>query len=155
MKQTTKAVDYKQLDITSPAFNDGGMIPVKYTRDGEDVNPPIEIAHIPEETICLAVIMEDPDATGGNWAHWLAWNIPVTHHIKENEVHGMVGVNDFLQCEYSGPCPPDGIHHYYYKVYALDALLDLPVKTKKHQLEKAMSEHIIGFGELVGLYANK
>lgn len=155
MKQTAKAVDYKQLDITSPAFKQDGMMPVKYTRDGENINPPLAIAHIPEETVCLAIIMNDPDAPLGEWTHWLTWNIPVTHYIKENEVHGMVGINDFLQCEYCGPCPPDGAHRYYFKVYALDALLDLPAKTKKHQLEKAMSEHIIGFGELVGLYANK
>ena len=84
--------------------------------------------------------------------HWVIWDIPVTHHIKENEVYGTQGLNDFQQHRYSGPCPPSGTHSYYFKVYALDALLDLPANTKKLQLEKAMSEHIIAFGELIGLY---
>jgi Raf kinase inhibitor-like YbhB/YbcL family protein len=155
MKQTDKAVDYKPLDITSSAFRPGEMIPVKYTCDGENVNPPLTIGRVPENAVCLSILMVDADAPGGEWAHWLAWNIPVTHHIKENEVHGMEGINDFLQCQYRGPCPPHGLHHYCFKVYALDTLLDLPARTKKHQLETAMGGHIIGFGELAGLYEKK
>lgn len=152
MKHTDQAADYKRMDISSPAFQEGEMIPVKFTGDGEDINPPLDIARIPPSALCLAIMMVDTDAPDGEWAHWLAWNIPVTHHIRENEVHGMEGVNDFLQGQYRGPCPPDGPHHYYFKVYALDALLDLPAKTKKHQLEKAMSGHIIGYGGLMGVY---
>lgn len=152
MKHTEKAVDYKQLDISSTAFKPGEMIPVRYTCDGLDISPPLDIKAIPEETKCLALIVDDPDTPVGTWVHWLAWNIPVTHHIKENEVHGIEGVNDFVQHHYGGPCPPSGTHRYFFKVYALDALLDLPHSTKKAQLEKAMSEHIIGFGELTGLY---
>jgi len=152
MKHTEKAVDYKLLDISSTAFKENELIPVKYTCEGIDISPPLDIKDVPAETICLALIMDDPDAPIGTWVHWLVWNIPVTHHIKENEVHGVEGVNDFVQHHYGGPCPPSGTHHYHFKIYALDALLDLPRSTKKTQLEKTMSGHIIGFGELIGLY---
>ena len=152
MKHIEKAVDYKQLDISSSAFSAQGMIPAKYTCDGENVNPPLDIEHIPEEAKCLVLIVDDPDAPVNTCVHWLVWNIPVTHHIKENKAHGTEGLNDFQQQHYSGPCPPSGTHRYFFKVYALDALLDLPANTKKAELEKAMSLHIIGFGELIGLY---
>ena len=153
MKHIDKAVDYKKLVISSSAFRANEMIHPDYTCDGLNISPPIDIDGIPEEAVCLALIIDDPDTPDGNWAHWLAWNIPITHHIKENEMHGVEGMNDLLQHHYGGPCPPFGsTHRYFFKVYALDALLDLPRNTKKEELEKAMSEHIIGFGELVGLY---
>lgn len=155
MKYMEKAVDYKQLDVSSPAFKRNEMIPATYTCDGENISPPLDIKNIPDETKCLVLIVEDPDAPSGTWVHWLVWNIPVTHHIRENEVHGMQGINDFLQNQYGGPCPPSGTHHYFFKIYALNALLDLPAKTRKTQVEKAMSENIIGFGQLVGLYKKK
>ncbi len=152
MKHIEKAVDYQVMDISSTAFSSNGMIPVKYTCEGDDISPPLDIKNIPGETVSLALVMEDPDAPIGNWIHWLVWNIPVTHHIRENDVHGVEGVNDFVQHHYGGPCPPFGTHRYSFKIYALDTLLDLPHHTKKNQLEKAMSEHIIGYGELTGLY---
>ncbi len=152
MKYIDKAVDYKQMGISSTAFKNGEMIPAKYTCDGANVNPPLDIKDIPDETKCLVLIADDPDAPIGTWVHWVVWNIPVTHHIKENAVHGREGINDFQEHHYGGPCPPSGIHRYFFKIYALDALLDLPANTKKLPLEKAMSEHIIGFGELIGLY---
>ena len=148
----TRAVHYLQLKVTSPVFKDGEMIPPAYTCEGVNISPPLDITHIPEETLCLALIMDDPDAPSGTWVHWLAWNIPVTHHIRQNELHGMQGTNDFHHDYYGGPCPPSGTHRYFFKVYALDALLELPASTRKEQLEIAMSEHIIGFGRLVGLY---
>jgi Raf kinase inhibitor-like YbhB/YbcL family protein len=151
-KEPTRAVDYRQLKISSTAFKNGEMIPSKYTCDGININPPLDIEHIPEAARCLALIVDDPDAPGGTWAHWLVWNIPVTHHIKENKVHGTEGINDFHQHHYAGPCPPSGTHRYFFKVYALDTLLDWPASAKKLQLEKVMSKHIIAFGELIGLY---
>lgn len=155
MKQNNKAVDYKTIAITSTAFKDGEMIPAKYTCDGNNINPPIALKKIPKEAKSLALIIDDPDTLNGTWVHWLVWNIPVTHSIKENHRTGIEGINDFNQRHYCGPCPPSGKHHYFFKIYALDAILNLPSNTKKLNLEKAMSEHIIGFGELTGLYKRK
>ncbi|MGZ8557480.1 MAG: YbhB/YbcL family Raf kinase inhibitor-like protein [Chitinophagaceae bacterium] len=152
MMHIEKAIDYKLLDISSTAFKAGDMIPEKYTCDGINVNPPLDIKNIPVQARCLALIVDDPDAPHETWVHWVVWNIPVTHHIKENEIHGIEGLNDFKQHHYGGPCPPSGTHRYFFKVYALDALLELPAGTNKLQLEKAISEHIIAFGDLVGLY---
>lgn len=152
MKHEIREVDYKLLKISSAVFKADGMIPPQFTCDGENVNPPLDIKDIPEEAKCLALIVDDPDAPGGTWAHWIVWNIPVTHHIKENHIQGIEGRNDFHKNKYGGPCPPSGIHRYFFKVYALDALLDLPLNSDKAKLERTMSEHIIGFGELIGLY---
>ena len=152
MKHIEKAVGYKHLNISSTVFKEDDMIPPKYTCEGANVNPPLDIISIPEDAKCLVLIVDDPDAPKGTWVHWVVWNIPVTHHVKENHVPGKEGVNDFQQHRYGGPCPPSGTHRYFFKVYALDTLLDLPANTKKTELEKAMSEHIIGFGELIGLY---
>ena len=154
-KEVISVADFKQLNVSSPAFKDADFIPTKYTCDGQNVNPSLDIGKIPAEAKSLAIIADDPDAPLGTWVHWVAWNIPVTHHIKENDVHGEEGLNDFQTRGYRGPCPPSGIHQYFFKVYALDDLLALPGHTTKYQLEKAMSEHIIGFGELVGLYKRK
>ncbi len=151
-REATRAIDYKQLTLTSPDFAQEGLIPSKFTCDGVNVSPSFTIDHIPAGSTCLALIVDDPDAPKGDWVHWLVWNIPVTHHIKENEVHGIEGLNDFQRHSYEGPCPPSGTHRYFFKIYALDALLDLSVNSTKNQLEKAMSEHIIAFGELIGLY---
>jgi Raf kinase inhibitor-like YbhB/YbcL family protein len=150
--EATRAIDYKQIKVSSNAFAHEGIIPTKYTCDGKNINPPLNLKDIPEDAKCLVLIVDDPDAPVNTWVHWIVWNIPVTHHIKENEIHGVQGINDFQQHHYGGPCPPSGTHRYFFKVYALDALLDLPDTAKKLQLEKAMSEYIIAFGELIGLY---
>ena len=152
MKSQVKEVDYKVLKISSEAFRDNELIPAKYTCDGANVNPPLNIEHIPESAQSLTIIVDDPDAPAGIWVHWIMWNIPVTHQLKENIAHGIQGLNDFKQNKYGGPCPPSGIHRYFFKVYALDAVLALPANTNKLQLEKAMSDHIVAFGELIGLY---
>lgn len=152
MKHEAKEVDYRLLKVTSSTFRDKEFIPAKYTCDGENISPPIHIENIPEEAKCLALIADDPDAPVGTWVHWVVWNIPVTHNLKENEVHGRQGINDFQMHKYGGPCPPSGTHCYYFKIYALNTLLDLQENTNKRQLETAMSGHIIAFGELAGLY---
>jgi Raf kinase inhibitor-like YbhB/YbcL family protein len=155
MKQQAKEIDYKLLTVSSSAFKDNEFIPIDYTCDGKNISPPLEIGHIPEKAKCLALIVDDPDAPGSTWVHWVVWNIPVTHHIRENEIHGTEGINDFKKHHYGGPCPPSGTHRYFFKVYALDSLLDLPDSAGKQQLEKAMSGSIIAFGELIGLYKRK
>ena len=151
MKQEAKEVDYKVINISS-VFGNNEFIPAKYTCDGENVNPPLEIENIPKDAKCLAIIVDDPDAPSKTWVHWVCWNIPVTHQIKENEKRGEQGVNDFGKNGYGGPCPPKGTHRYFFKVYALDAELNLQKNTSKADLERAMSEHIVGFGDLFGLY---
>lgn len=151
----TTAINYKHLNVSSIAFGYESMIPVKYTCDGKNISPPLDIENIPKEAKCLVLIVDDPDAPVATWVHWLVWNIPVTHSIKENTVHGVEGINDFQLHKYRGPCPPSGTHRYFFKVYALNTLLLLPANTKKNQLEKAMSEHIIAFGEIIGLYRRK
>jgi Raf kinase inhibitor-like YbhB/YbcL family protein len=155
MKYTDPAVNYKLMVITSPAFVEGEMIPSIYTCDGKNINPPLKIRDIPADTKSLALIVDDPDAPGSTWVHWIVWNIPVTHHLKENHNPGIEGINDFKKEQYGGPCPPSGTHRYFFKIYALDTILLLPSGSTKAALEKVMSEHIIGFGELIGLYKKK
>ncbi len=152
MHLTDQSPEYRPLQISSPAFGANQVIPSKYTCEGNDINPPLEIANIPEKAHSLVLIVDDPDAPGKTWVHWLVWNIPITHYIKENSVPGEQGMNDFKRVAWGGPCPPSGLHRYFFKVYALDTLLQLPAKTTKKELEQAMGEHILAFGELVGVY---
>lgn len=153
--ETSKVTDYKLLKITSDAFDQNEMIPVNYTCDGTDVNPPLHIEAIPKEAKSIAIIVDDPDAPHGSFCHWLVWNIPVTHQIAEKEIRGCTGINDFNRHQYNGPCPPSGTHRYHFKVYALDCTLNQPVTSGKIHLEKAMSNHVIGFGVLTGKYKRK
>jgi Raf kinase inhibitor-like YbhB/YbcL family protein len=150
--ESTKVQDYKILKISIDGFNENEIIPARFTCDGADVNPTIHISNIPEEAKTLAIIVDDPDAPGGDFCHWVTWNIPVTHEIKENESRGIAGTNDFGDQQYGGPCPPSGTHRYNFKIYALDINLELPKTIKKAGLEKAMADHIVGFGILTGKY---
>lgn len=152
MNLVESSILVKTIDVSSKAFKSGELIPEKYTCDGLNFNPPLEINGIPYDTQTLVLIVDDPDAPVGTWVHWLVWNIPVSRHLKENKVHGIEGVNDFQQHHYAGPCPPSGTHRYYFKIYALDDELDLPAHTNKFELEKSIKDHILGYGELVGIY---
>jgi len=152
MRLTDHPTEYKPLQVTSPAFGANQIIPAQYTCEGKDINPPLDIAGIPEKARSLVLIVDDPDAPGKTWVHWMVWNIPITHHIKENSVPGEQGVNDFKRTAWGGPCPPSGTHRYFFKLYALDTLLQLSSTTTKKELEQAMGEHILAFGELVGNY---
>jgi Raf kinase inhibitor-like YbhB/YbcL family protein len=153
MKLITKQIHYKLFTITSDAFTNETQVPIKYTCDGANVNPPLHISSIPEATKCLAIIVDAPNAKPSAFTHWLMWNIPVTHFIKENEAKGEQGTNDFCKQKYCGPCPPASeLHRYCFKVYALDTTLNLYITSEKKQLETAMSGHILAFGELCGLY---
>lgn len=153
--EATKVQDYQFLRLNSEAFAENGLIPPRFTCDGANLSPSVHVDHIPEEAKSLAVIVEDPDAPGGNFVHWVVWNIPVTHHLKEGQAPGIQGINDFGHTSYGGPCPPSGVHRYYFKVYALDTVLELPAGASKEKLEKAMSDHILGFGILTGRYGRK
>ena len=137
-------------------FSNNAKIPVKYTCDGEDVSPPLEISEIPNGTKTLAIISDDPDAPMGTWVHWVVWNIKVegkTLKIEEGQKIGIEGKNDFKNLGYGGPCPPSGTHRYFFKIYALDIDLDLVAGSTKAQLESAMKNHILAKIELVGLYS--
>ena len=144
----------KKLLVKSPAFENNKRIPVKYTYDGADVNPPLTIEGVPEETKTLVLIVDDPDAPMGTFDHWVVWNIPAaTRRIEENTVLGIEGMSSYRKHAYGGPCPPYGTHRYFFKVYALDTQLDLKLNSTKRDVEKAMKGHILAEGELVGLYS--
>lgn len=144
------------MQITSPSFKDNEMIPRKFTCDGQDVNPALRINNIPKNAKSLALIMDDPDAPMGTWVHWVVYNLPVINTIEENTSARLLsanqGINSFNKTNYGGPCPPGGVHRYFFKVYALDAKLGLKDGLSKYALESAMSGHIIERAELVGLY---
>lgn len=144
-----------KMKITSQAFTNNGYIPKKYTCDGEDINPPLNVGEVPPNTKSLVLIVDDPDAPMGTWAHWVVFNIdPEIKEIAENSVPAgsVLGKNDFGKLEYGGPCPPSGTHRYFFKIYALDTILNLSQGTTKEEVEKAMQNHVLDWGEIVGLY---
>jgi len=146
------------MKLISSAFKQGENIPSQYTCDGANVNPPLQISDLPANTQSLALIMDDPDAPIGTFIHWLVWNIdPQTTEIKENSVPSGAtqGTTSFGHTGYGGPCPPSGSHHYFFKLYALDTMLDLTPNAGKDNLEQAMQNHILGHTELSGLYKRK
>ena len=149
-----------ELKIKSSAFNEGNMIPKKYTCDGTNVSPPLAWEGAPANAKSLALISDDPDAPVGTWVHWVIYNIPPTiKELPENippykiiENGAQQGTNDFRMIGYGGPCPPRGIHRYYFKLYALDSMLDSQPGLTKAQLVKAMEGHILAQGQLMGRY---
>jgi Raf kinase inhibitor-like YbhB/YbcL family protein len=146
-----------RMKITSPTFQEGGNIPSKFTCDGGETSPPLQIAEIPSGAKSLALVVDDPDAPGGLFTHWIVWNIsPQTNTIAEGSApKGVHGTNDFGKSGYGGPCPPSGTHRYYFKIFALDRELDLPPGTKRSQLDAAMKGHVVAQGELMGRYSRK
>lgn len=145
------------MKITSSAFHEGGNIPSKFTCDGSDTSPPLQIIDVPAEAKSLVLIADDPDAPGGLFTHWLVWNIPPrTSSIAEGSApKGVQGANDFGKSGYRGPCPPPGTHRYSFKIFALDRELELHAGAKRSQVDAAMQGHVIAQGELVGRYARK
>ena len=150
-KKTAQKGDAK-MEITSPEFKHNGFIPKKFTCQGEDINPALEIKNIPKGTNSLALIVDDPDAPMGTWVHWVVFDIPVVDKIKEDSVPGKQGVNDSGKRNYGGPCPPSGTHRYFFKIYAFDSKLNLNEGISKEDMEDAMEGHILGEAELIGLY---
>lgn len=141
------------LVVESISFKHGGFIPRKYTCEGENMSPTIEVKGMPDETKTLAIIMEDPDAPHGVFTHWLVWNIPCQDQpIAENSIMGINGRNSFGKLGYDGPCPPSGTHRYFFRVYALNTRLNLPEGSTKKALKEAMANHILDTGELMGQY---
>ncbi len=148
------------IKITSPAFEDGGMIPLKYTCDGEDISPLLQWEAVPDGTVSIAVISDDPDAPMGTWVHWVLFNLPAdTRELKENFPDDETlpdgtrqGITDFGATGYGGPCPPSGTHRYFFKIYALDKKIDVVTIVDKAQLLQEMEGHILGQGQLMGKY---
>ncbi|MBI3633573.1 MAG: YbhB/YbcL family Raf kinase inhibitor-like protein [Candidatus Vogelbacteria bacterium] len=149
------------MNIKSTVFDSGGKLPAKYTCDGGKTNPPLEISNVPVAAKSLVLIVEDPDAPrsiyapDGVWVHWLVWNIdPRKNVIKENEeAFGVVGSNSYGHVKYDPPCPPNGEHHYFFRVFALDTLLDLSAGSTKDKLVTAINGHIVASSELLGRYS--
>ncbi|HVD94535.1 MAG TPA: YbhB/YbcL family Raf kinase inhibitor-like protein [Candidatus Limnocylindria bacterium] len=146
-----------KMKVTSSAFQQGANIPSKFSCDGPNTSPPLQISDVPTEAKSLVLIVDDPDAPSGLFTHWVVWNIsPQATTIAEGSTpKGVQGTNDFGKSGYGGPCPPSGTHRYYFKVFALDRELDLPVGAKRSQLDSAIKGHVIAQGELMGRYSRK
>jgi Raf kinase inhibitor-like YbhB/YbcL family protein len=148
------------LKITSSAFSEGDMIPRQHTCDGADASPALSWSGVPEGTKSLALICDDPDAPMGTWVHWVLFNIPPGESGLPAKVPSNAslsngakhGTNDFRRLGYGGPCPPGGTHRYYFKLYALDTVLNLDSGATKSKLEEAMRGRILAEGQLMGKY---
>lgn len=141
------------MTLTSSAFDANATIPALYTCDGAGLSPPLTITNLPLGTITLALIVDDPDAPGGTWVHWVEYNIPATTAFAEGAVAiGIQGRNSFGTLGYGGPCPPSGTHRYIFTLFALDTVLSLDDAATKAQLLAAMDGRILAQAELIGLY---
>jgi Raf kinase inhibitor-like YbhB/YbcL family protein len=147
------------IQLTSTAFSEGASIPAKYTCDGADLSPPLRWSGIPEGAKSIALIADDPDAPGRTFVHWVMYGIPsnVAELPEGGTPRGVVqGNNDFGRTGYGGPCPPPGApHRYFFKIYALDTAVDLRPGAKKADLERAMDQHILAQGQLMGRYQRR
>lgn len=144
-----------ELELTSPAFDDGEAIPAKHTADGDGTSPPLAWSFVPEDTLTLALIVHDPDAPSGDFIHWLAWNIdPEAGALEEGAPVPGEGTNGFGRRGYAGPAPPegDGAHRYFHRLYALDTELDLDPGAAREQLEDAIEGHALADAKLIGTY---
>jgi Raf kinase inhibitor-like YbhB/YbcL family protein len=150
-----------EMQITSSAFREGQAIPRKYTCDGEDVSPPLSWSGAPEGTKSFALISDDPDAPVGTWVHWVIYDLPAgvtflpegVEAVKRPQVGGTNGITDFRRLGYGGPCPPSGTHRYFFKLYALDTVMDLPAGVTRKELLQAMEGHILAEAQLMGKYS--
>jgi Raf kinase inhibitor-like YbhB/YbcL family protein len=153
----------KAMNLKSNSFKSGEFIPGQNTCDGLDFSPHLEWSDIPSGTQSFAIICNDPDAPAGDWIHWVVVNIPANvHHLDEHFVvaehtfRGVIaGINDFRLYEYRGPCPPGGVHRYFFRVFALDVLLDVKKGISASDLQGKMKGHILAEGVLMGKYSRK
>lgn len=153
-----------RMQITSTAFSEGGAIPAKHTCDATNVSPPLKWSGVPAGAKSLALIVDDPDAPVGTWVHWVLYDLPAaTGELAEGMPKSQYvaggakqGLNDFRHLGYGGPCPPPGKpHRYFFKLYALDAVLDLKPGLTKKDLESAMDKHVLDRAQLMGTYQRK
>lgn len=145
------------MKVTSSAFKENDAIPKKFTKDADNISPPLHIEDVPRSAKSLALVVEDPDAPNGTFHHWVLFNMnPRTSDIHENSVPVMAtqGRNDFGELDYGGPKPPSGEHHYFFNLYALDTVLPLSRGVRSQDLEKEMKGHIVDQASLMGRYAH-
>jgi Raf kinase inhibitor-like YbhB/YbcL family protein len=148
------------LDVRSSAFEEGGAIPAHYTCEGLDISPPLSWSSVPNGTRSLALIVDDPDAPRGAFVHWVIYNLPPdTRRLPEDVPNqrtlpsgALQGMNGAGSIGYTGPCPPNGTHRYFFKVYALDTDLDLGGGATKEDVVRAMEGHVLAEGRLLGTY---
>lgn len=141
------------MELTSPAFEHEAAIPARYTCDGDNVSPELRIAAIPEDSAVLVLIMDDPDAPGGTWDHWVAYDIAPTTVIPENVGGlGTAGLNSWNEIGYGGPCPPSGTHRYFFKILALDTPLELAEGVDKTGVVAASEGHVLAEAVLMGTF---
>lgn len=143
------------LALESSVFEHGQTIPRRHTCEGDDLSPPLAWTDPPEGTRSLALVCDDPDAPRGTFTHWLAWGLrPGAGELGEGEAGPVEGCNDFGAVGYRGPCPPrgHGTHRYFFRLYALDAELDLASSSSKGEVERALEGHVLAVAELVGTY---
>lgn len=141
------------MEIASKAFKDGREIPNKYTCKGKDINPPLTIKNLPKKAKSLALIVDDPDAPGVTFVHWLVWNLsPKNPKLPEGFIPAgaVEGKNGSGSVGYMGPCPPSGTHRYFFRAYALDKVLDLNSGASRDELENAFKGHVLEEAELMG-----
>ena len=153
-KETTQIGD---IAITSSAFKNGRNIPIKYTCDGDGISPPLSFENIPNDTISLVLIVDNPDAQDGTWNHWIVFNIPadITEFKEDMGPRYYIGRNSCGDTTYDAPCPPIGEEHrYYFRLYALDSELGLLDGASREEINDAMTGHIIGQTSLMGKYSS-
>lgn len=149
------------MNLTTTAFAPGGRIPLQYTCDGSDFSPDLEWQDPPQGVESFALIVDDPDAPRGAWVHWLVYNIPapafrLAAKLPREAEHpsGLrQGLNSWGRIGYGGPCPPSGAHRYFFRLHALDAVLDLPGGASRDEIEAAMAGHVLARAELMGTYS--
>ncbi len=158
----TTTADKIKFEISSPAFKSKSPIPIEYSCDGKDMSPPLAWRGVPDGVKSFTLIVDDPDAPGGTWVHWVLYNIPpnrtdLPELVPSGETVegiGVQGKSSFEEVKYGGPCPPLGtaMHHYNFTLYALDTRLFLPPGASKAEIQKAMKNHILNQAEIVGTY---
>ena len=158
--QSPEEVAEMTFKLTSTAFAEGNPIPARYSCQGEDVSPPLAWQDAPTGTQSFALIMDDPDAPGGTWVHWIVYNLPAHVNALPEGVTAQKGLpqgalqgrNSWGRNDYGGPCPPSGTHRYFFKLYALDSMLNLPPGASKEDVLHAMEGHLLAEAQLMGTY---
>ncbi|MDX1664198.1 MAG: YbhB/YbcL family Raf kinase inhibitor-like protein [Candidatus Promineifilaceae bacterium] len=157
--EETEVVAVNLLTLRSPAFTEGDFIPPQYTCDGADIAPPLTWHDLPSDVESYALIVDDPDAPGGTWTHWIVYNIPPEVEEFPEDLSsehepalGVEGVNSWGESGYRGPCPPEGEHRYFFKLFALNTVLDLEAGADRDAVLEAINGHILAEGQLMGVY---